>query len=91
MTLSIERARTGRRARGGPCRPRARRGRRCLVWSQVRRLTAPAAAGPNAIRLRARGLRPGRHRLWLSAEDGVGNDSVPRSLRLRVVRLRPRR
>ncbi|MGH2799084.1 MAG: hypothetical protein ACRDM0_15750, partial [Thermoleophilaceae bacterium] len=48
-------------------------------------------AGANAIRLRARGLRPGRHLLVLRAVDAVGNPSAPRKLPLRVVLLRPGR
>jgi sugar lactone lactonase YvrE len=87
VTLAVERARAGRRTRDGRCRPRARRGRRCLVWSSKREIARLGAAGPNRIRLRARGLRPGRHRIRLSAVDAVGNPAATRSLPLRVVRL----
>jgi DNA-binding beta-propeller fold protein YncE len=89
VSLAVERARRGRRAAAGaPCRARARRGRRCIRWSRQRVRTHSGAAGANAIRLSARGLRPGRHRLVLSAVDAVGNASAPRQLPLRVVRLR---
>ena len=38
-------------------------------------------------RMRARGLKPGRYRLVLTAADEVGNRSPRRTLALRVVRL----
>jgi hypothetical protein len=57
----------------------------------VRALERAGEPGQNAIRLRARGLRPGLHRLVLNAVDGVGNRSLERTLRLRVVRLRASR
>jgi DNA-binding beta-propeller fold protein YncE len=88
VTLAVDRARRGRRpVAGEPCRVRARTGRRCLRWSRKRAIDHAGAAGENAIRLRARGLRPGRYRLVLSAVDGVGNASVPRQAPLRVVPL----
>jgi sugar lactone lactonase YvrE len=88
VSLSVERRRTGRRRGGGPCRPKARRGRRCVVWSRQRVIERAADTGTNAIRLRARGLKPGRFRLVVSAVDEVGNRSVTRQLGVRVVRLR---
>jgi DNA-binding beta-propeller fold protein YncE len=92
VTLAVERARRGRRAAPGKhCRPRARRGRRCMDWKRRRLLTHAGAAGANAIRLSARGLRPGRYRLVLTAEDAVGNVSAQRQAGLRVVRLRSAR
>jgi sugar lactone lactonase YvrE len=90
VSLAIERARAGRRSAEGPCRTRARKGRRCFVWRQARLVESPGAAGRNEVRLAARGLRPGRHRIQLSAVDAVGNRSARRSLPLRVVRLRRR-
>jgi DNA-binding beta-propeller fold protein YncE len=91
VTLAVDRARRGRRpVANGRCRLRARRGRLCLRWFPQRVARHTGAAGENAIRLRARGLRPGRHRLVLTAVDAVGNSSAPRLLGLRVVRL-PRR
>jgi DNA-binding beta-propeller fold protein YncE len=88
VTLAVDRARRGRRpVSGEPCRVRARTGRRCLRWSRKRTIDHAGAAGENAIRLRARGLRPGLYRLVLSAVDGVGNASVPRLAPLRVVPL----
>jgi DNA-binding beta-propeller fold protein YncE len=92
VTLAVERARRGRRpVAGSPCRIRARTGRRCVRWLRRRALTHSGASGPNAIRLRARGLRPGFHRLVLTAVDAVGNTSAPRMLPLRVIRLRSAR
>jgi DNA-binding beta-propeller fold protein YncE len=91
VTLAVDRARRGRRpVAGAPCDPRARTGRRCLIWSRARVTGHAGAAGENAIRLRSRGLRPGLHRIVLSAVDGVGNASAPRMAPLRVVPL-PRR
>jgi DNA-binding beta-propeller fold protein YncE len=88
VTLALDRARRGRRpVADGPCRVRARTGRHCLRWSRRRVIDHAGAAGENAIRLRARGLRPGLYRLVLSAVDGVGNASVPRLAPLRVVPL----
>jgi sugar lactone lactonase YvrE len=88
VTLAVDLARRGHRpVAGGRCRIRARRGRRCVRWTRQRVLSHAGAAGANAIRLRARGLRPGHHRLVLSAVDAVGNRSAPRLLALRVVRL----
>jgi sugar lactone lactonase YvrE len=89
VRLAVQRAHRGRRpARGRPCRIRARRGARCIRWTRTRLLTHAGAAGANAMRLRAGGLRPGRYRLVLTAEDAVGNASARRLLPMRVVRLR---
>jgi hypothetical protein len=89
VTLSVERARRGRRALDGQCRVRARRGRRCTRWVPERTLEHEGAAGANAVLVRARGLHAGRHRIVLNAVDAVGNASSERSLRLGVVRGRP--
>jgi sugar lactone lactonase YvrE len=86
VTLAVDRSVRGRRpAAKGPCRPRARRGRRCTRWHRERLLRHAGAAGENAIRLRSRGLKPGLHRLVLTAVDAVGNTSAPRLMPLRVV------
>jgi hypothetical protein len=45
-----------------------------------------ATAGRNGIALRARGLKPGRYRVVLTATDAVGNVSPRRVLALRVRR-----
>jgi hypothetical protein len=90
VTLAVDRARSGRRPPGRACSPRAKRGRRCTTWSRVRALQRSASAGQNAIALRARGLRPGRYRVALTAVDEVGNRSSRRTVALRVVAL-PRR
>jgi hypothetical protein len=87
VTLAVERARAGRRPKGRACSPRAKRGRRCTAWSLARTVTRSGSAGANAISVRARGLRPGRYRLVLTAADEVGNRSPRRTLGLRVVRL----
>ena len=71
VTLAVDRARRGRRpVPGSPCRVRARTGRRCVRWFRRRDLNHAGAAGANAIRLRARGLRPGFYRVVLTAVDG---------------------
>jgi DNA-binding beta-propeller fold protein YncE len=88
VTLAIDRARSGRRPRGRACSPRAKRGRRCTAWSPVRTLRRSGSAGQNRTALRARGLRPGRYRLTLTATDAVGNRSQRRALAFRVVALR---
>ena len=88
VTLAVDRARRGRRpVPGEPCRVRPRTGRHCLRWSRKRVIDHAGTGGENAIRLRARGLRPGLYRLVLTAVDGVGNASVPRQAPLRVVPL----
>jgi hypothetical protein len=43
--------------------------------------------GANRLRIRARGLRPGRYRLTFEATDAVGHEATPRTLRLRVARM----
>jgi hypothetical protein len=55
--------------------------------SDVRVLTKTGRRGPNSLRLRARGLRPGRYRLTFGATDAVGHEATERTLALRVVRL----
>ncbi len=59
VTVSINRARRGRRLASKACSPRARRGRRCIAWSAARTIKRSAAVGQNRIPLRARGLRQG--------------------------------
>jgi hypothetical protein len=87
VTVAVDRARQGRRPKGRACSPRAKRGRRCIAWSRARTIRRSADAGQNGIALRARGLRPGRYRVLLTATDEVGNRSARRTLPLRVVRL----
>jgi hypothetical protein len=87
VTVTLDRARQGRRPKGRACSPRAKRGRRCIAWSRARTIRRAADAGQNGIVLRARGLRPGRYRVVLTATDEVGNRSARRALTLRVVRL----
>jgi DNA-binding beta-propeller fold protein YncE len=87
VTLTTDRVRKGRRPKGRACSTRAKRGRPCSVLSRARKITRSAQAGENRIAVRARGLKPGRFRLVLTAADEVGNRSPRRTLGLRVVRL----
>jgi DNA-binding beta-propeller fold protein YncE len=86
ISVDVRRGLDGRRKGKGDCRPRAKHGRRCVMWSRTRMVRHGVRAGTNSIRLRARGLRPGRYRLLLTAFDRVGNASMPHSLPLRIVR-----
>jgi hypothetical protein len=87
VTLAVNRARGGHRPKGKPCRLHAKRGRPCTVWSRARTIERSLRAGGNGITVRARGLKPGRYRLVLTAADKAGNRSPRRALGLRVVRL----
>jgi hypothetical protein len=87
VTVSLNRARAGRRPAGKACAVRAKRGRRCTAWSSARTIRRSLKAGPNRLTVRGRGLAPGRYRLVLTATDEVGNLSPRRALGLRVVRL----
>jgi hypothetical protein len=87
VTLAVNRARSGRRPKGKPCGVHAKRGPRCTAWSRARTIERSLRAGRNGITVRARGLKPGRYRLVLTATDEVGNRSPRRALGLRVVRL----
>ena len=86
VTVSVRRARAGRRAEGA-CSTRSKRGRPCTAWSVARQIRRAERAGRNRLTLRSRGLRPGRYRIVLGATDAVGNRSQRRSIGLRVVRL----
>jgi PKD domain len=88
VTVTLERARAGRRRQGRPCSRKAKRGRRCTVYTRARTIRRSGRAGANAIALRARGLKPGSYRITVRATDAVGNRSAPRHLRIRVVRVR---
>jgi hypothetical protein len=55
-----------------------------------RELTKAGRAGLNQLRLRARGLRPGKYKLLVGATDAVGHHATARKLELRVVSLRSR-
>jgi hypothetical protein len=87
VTLAVNRGRSGRRPKGKPCGVHAKRGPRCTAWSRARTIERSLRAGRNGIIVRARGLKPGRYRLVLTAADEVGNRSPRRALGLRVVRL----
>ena len=85
--VAVHLARRGRRARkGGSCKPRAKRGRRCTRLSRARVFNRAARAGANSVLIKAKGLRPGSYRVGFTATDAVGNEATERSLALRVVR-----
>jgi hypothetical protein len=79
----VQRARPGRRAGGRCVRGRAE-GRRCVRWTGVRAFGKRGRAGRNAFRIRARGLRAGRHRLVARPRGGVATRRA-----FRVARFRP--
>ena len=92
VTMTIARARPGRRA-GGRCRAPTRRNARrprCTRHVVVARLRRDARAGANRVmfsgRVIARRLRPGRYRVTAVARDAAGNVSGPRRARVVVVR-----
>jgi hypothetical protein len=89
VKVAVRRARAGRRVRGGACRPGAKHGRRCTRLTLRRTIKHSGKPGANRIRIRARGLRPGSYRVVLSPTDLVGNEGVPRTVKLRVVRVQP--
>ena len=74
LTLAVDRARTAHRKRG-------------KRWVRARTIKRSLRAGKNGINVRARGLKPGRYRMVLTAADEVGNKSPRRTLGLRVVRV----
>jgi sugar lactone lactonase YvrE len=86
VTLTLDKARPGRRLRGAACSRRAKSGRRCTVWVHSRTIRRKVHTGENGILLRARSLKPGHFRVVLKAVDEVGHRSLSRALRLRVVR-----
>ena len=61
-----------------------RRRGRCVRWQRVRAFSKQGRAGRNAFRMRARGLRRGRHRLVARPEGGA-----PVRRAFRVKRFRP--
>ena len=90
VTLTLQRARPGRRS-GGRCvapSPRLRNARRCTRYSTVGALRRSGAKGVNAIRFSGRigkrALRPGRYRALISATDVAGNRSQLRSAGFRI-------
>jgi uncharacterized delta-60 repeat protein len=89
VTMTIERARFGRRV-GGICRPAGRSGRRCTLWRRAGRMRHAGGAGANSVRfsgrLQGRHLKAGRHRLRLIAVDAAGQRSQPRRARFTVLR-----
>ena len=71
--------------RGGRCRPGAGTGKRCTAVRTLRRMTAHGKAGVNVMRVRVRGLAPGRYTLVLRATDagGVRSRTIKLSFRVR--------
>jgi FG-GAP-like repeat len=96
VTLVVERILPGRRKAGRCVAPRrAPRGRRCKRFRRLVALTRAGGAGANGTRFtgrwrsggRKRRLRPGRHRVSISARDLAGNSTArPARAGFRVVR-----
>jgi len=86
LTIAIQRAAPGRRARKGhtrickPVRHRARHGR-CTAYRPRATLTRAIEAGRGHValtgRIGKRRMAPGRYRLILTASDAAGNRSKP--------------
>jgi hypothetical protein len=55
-------------------------------WRTLRTFTRRSSAGPGSVAFRTRGLRVGRHRVVLRAQDPARNRSPRVSRRFRVVR-----
>lgn len=90
VTLSLQRARPGRRA-DGRCvapSPRLRQAKRCIRYSGVGTLRRSGAKGANSIRFTGRigkrALRAGRYRALISATDAAGNRSPLRIAGFRI-------
>jgi hypothetical protein len=92
VRFTVRRATAGRRV-GGRCvkRTRRNRGRRaCVRYVTLTRrgFRHSGQAGANRVRLRGRGLAPGRYRLVATAVDPAGNRSRPSSAGFRILRAR---
>ena len=91
-SITLHRARPGRRSGGRCVRPtrRLRSRRRCTRYVLVGRLTFVGTAGANRQRFTGRigrrALRRGRYRGTIVATDGGGASSAVRRARFRVVR-----
>jgi hypothetical protein len=89
LTLRYEREQPGRRS-GKRCSPKGKRGARCIVRKAVGTVTATLRAGVNRIRLTgrvgARALKPGRHRLTLTARTSDGRRSAPVRLTITITK-----
>jgi CSLREA domain-containing protein len=93
VTLTIQRASAGRRARGSCRRPSRRLRSRpaCTRWLRAgSTISRQGATGANRLafsgRIGRKALPPGRYRGLLRATDPAGNRSADVSLRFRVVR-----
>ncbi len=91
MAIALAQARPGRRA-AGRCRPvrwSTRSRPACTRWRRRVTLRQLGVAGPNKLvfrgRVRGRRLPAGRYRATAVGADRVGNRSLPRRLRMRVV------
>ena len=80
LTVTLDRLVPGRKAakRGAPCRPGAKRGRRCTATVRVRTLRPSVRAGAGTLRIavprRGKSTLPlGRYRLTLTPVDAAGN------------------
>lgn len=89
-TVTVERARPGRRSGRRCVAPRARLKQRCTRYTAVHALTRRSRSGANRIaysgRVGARRLAPGQYRATLMARDAAGNRSRPAQVRFTVVR-----
>lgn len=94
VELRFERALGGRRA-GGRCVSGRRRGARCVRYVAAGTLRSKLVAGTRTIvltgRIGAKALRPGRHRLRVSARAADGRRSAARSLILTIATTRSAR
>lgn len=75
LAVTIERKTAGRKAKGKPCSPKARRGKRCSTFVRTGSFQRTLRAGPNSLRftgkLGRKKLRTGKYRMVLV---GTGSD-----------------
>ena len=88
LRLVVSKAAAGRKVRGRCGKPtRANRARRaCTRWVKRKTLLPAGVAGANAIKLPGAKLKPGRHRVVITAADAVGNRSAKVTLRFKIRR-----
>ena len=82
LRVAVQRAALGRKV-SGKCKSdaRARRKRpRCTRWLEVAKLKRSLKKGAVKLRLPAKRLRPGRHRVVVVATDAAGNRSPAKTL-----------
>ena len=88
LKLVVSRAAAGRKVKGRCRKPtRANRAkRRCTRWVARKTLTPAGVAGANAVRLPGARLKPGRHRVAITATDAAGNRSARVTLAFKIRR-----